>query len=248
MNPSRWSGLRNAGVLIVALIVRLWRYATAGDVALASPWATLRYTGRLVTGESFGMHAFDTLRAFGIAFALSVLIGLAVGFWLGFAKLAGDVLEPMVVALYAIPKLTLYPILLLVFGLGLSAKVAFGVLHGVIPIILFTLTAVRNTKPILIKTGKVHKLSPGQMVRWILFPAAVPEIFTGLRVGFSLTLIGSLLAEMFASQRGLGYLLMTGIGLHNVELIMSVTLLIIVFAAGVSTLLLHIDHRLHRKT
>src|SRR5260221_7940155 len=83
------------------------------------------------------------------------------------------------------------------------------------------------------------------MVRWILFPAAVPEIFTGLRVGFALTLIGCLLAEMFASQRGLGYLLMTGIGLHNVELVMSVTLLIVVFAAAVSVLLLQIDLRLH---
>ena len=86
----------------------------------------------------------------------------------------------MIVAVYAIPKLTLYPILLLAFGLGLSAKVAFGVLHGVIPIILFTLAAVRNTKPILIKTGRVLKLSRPQMVRWILFPAAIPEIFTGL--------------------------------------------------------------------
>ena len=124
----------------------------------------------------------------------------------------------MIVSLYAIPKLTLYPILLLAFGLGLSAKVAFGVIHGVIPIILFTLAAVRNTKPILIKTGRVLKLSRWQMVRWILFPAAIPEIFTGLRVGFALTLIGSLLAEMFASQRGLGYLLMNAIGLHNVEL------------------------------
>ena len=119
----------------------------------------------------------------------------------------------MIVSVYAIPKLTLYPILLLAFGLGLSAKVAFGVLHGVIPIILFTLSAVHNTKPILIKTGRVLNLSRWQMVRWILFPAAIPEIFTGLRVGFALTLIGSLLAEMFASQRGLGYLLMNGIGL-----------------------------------
>jgi NitT/TauT family transport system permease protein len=177
----------------------------------------------------------------------SVGIGLAVGFWLGFQRLAGDTLEPMIVAVYAIPKLTLYPILLLAFGLGLSAKVAFGVLHGVIPIILFTFAAVRNTKPILIKTGRVLKLTPGQTVRWILFPAAVPEIFTGLRVGFSLTLIGTLLAEMFASQRGLGYLLMTGIGLHNVEQILAVTLLIVVFAAAVSVLLLHIDHRLHRR-
>jgi NitT/TauT family transport system permease protein len=176
-----------------------------------------------------------------------VLIGLVVGFWLGFDRLSGDTLEPMIVSLYAIPKLTLYPILLLAFGLGLSAKVAFGVIHGVIPIILFTLSAVHNTKPILIKTGRVMNLSRSQMVRWILFPAAVPEIFTGLRVGFALTLIGSLLAEMFASQRGLGYLLMNGIGLHNVELIMSVTLVIVAFAFAVSSLLLHIDRRLHRR-
>jgi NitT/TauT family transport system permease protein len=89
---------------------------------------------------------------------LSVVIGLLVGFWLGFDRLSGDTLEPMIVSLYAIPKLTLYPILLLAFGLGLSAKVAFGVIHGVIPIILFTLAAVHNTKPILIKTGRVLKL------------------------------------------------------------------------------------------
>ena len=248
MSNAHLTRLRNALVLITGLLL-LWQglYWWAGDVALASPLATLSYTAKLIASESFGMHLFDTLRAFGIAYALSVVIGLAVGFWLGFDRLSGDTLEPMIVALYAIPKLTLYPILLLAFGLTLSAKVAFGVLHGVIPIILFTLAAVHNTKPILIKTGRVLKLTRFQMVRWILFPAAIPEIFTGLRVGFALTLIGSLLAEMFASQRGLGYLLMNGIGLHNVELIMAVTLIIVVFAASVSTLLLYVDHRLHRR-
>jgi len=244
----RWRGPRNALLLIVALLA-IWQglYWWVGDVALVSPLTTLLATARLVTSESFGLHLADTMRAFAIAFALSVAIGLLTGFWLGFDRLSGDTLEPMIVAVYAIPKLTLYPILLLAFGLGLSAKVAFGVLHGVIPIILFTLAAVRNTKPILIKTGHVLKLSRSQMVRWILFPAAMPEIFTGLRVGFALTLIGCLLAEMFASQRGLGYLLMTGIGLHNVEQIMAVTLLIVVFAAAVSVLLLQIDQRLHRR-
>ena len=86
-----------------------------------------------------------------------------------------------------------------------------------------------------------------QTVRWILFPSAIPEIFTGLRVGFSLTLIGCLLAEMFASQRGLGYLLMTGIGLHNLPQVMAVTMLIVVFAAAVSVALLALDRHLHRQ-
>ena len=244
----RWKGWINAALTIAVLLV-LWEllYLWIGESALASPLATLRYTIRMVSNESFAGHVYDTMRAFFIAFVFSTVIGLLVGFWLGFDRFSGDVLEPMIAAVYAIPKLTLYPILLLAFGLGLSAKVAFGVIHGVIPIILFTLAAVRNTKPILLKTGRVMKLSHPQMVRWILFPAAVPEIFTGLRVGFSLTLIGTLLAEMFASQRGLGYLLMTGIGLHNVEQVMAVTLLIVVFAAAVSVLLLHVDHRLHRR-
>ena len=81
----------------------------------------------------------------------------------------------------------------------------------------------------------------------MLLPAALPEIFTGIRIGFSLTLIGTLLGEMFGSQRGLGYLLMTAIGLQNVQLIMAVTLLIVLFAGAVSTLLIVIDHKLHRR-
>jgi NitT/TauT family transport system permease protein len=238
-----------SGVMLIIVLVAIWQalYAWIGDAALASPLATIRYAAWLLSDADFAPHLVDTMRAFALAYLLAVAMGLAIGFWLGFQRLAGDVLEPIVIAIYSLPKVTLYPILLLAFGLGFRSKVAFGTLHGVIPIILFTLSAVRNVRPILIKTGRILRLSPGEMVRSILFPAALPEIFTGLRVGFSLTLIGSLLAEMFASQRGLGYLLMTGIGLHNVPQIMAITLMIVVFAAAVSTLLLAIDRRLHRR-
>ena len=110
---------------------------------------------------------------------------------------------------------------------------------------LLTLNALRSTRPILLKTGRVLKLDAQQMVRWVLFPAAVPETFTGIRVGFSLTLIGTILGEMFAAQHGLGYLLMNAIGLYNVDVIMAVTFLLVVFAAGVNAVLLAIDRRLH---
>ena len=153
----------------------------------------------------------------------------------------------MLIALYSIPKVTLYPILLLSFGLGLSAKIAFGALHGFIPIALFTMNAARNIRPIFLKTGRVMRLSRWEAVRKLVFPAALPEIFTGFRVGFSLTMIGTVLGEMFASQRGLGYLLMNAIGLHNVDIIMSITLMLVVFAAVVSIALLAVDRRLHKR-
>jgi NitT/TauT family transport system permease protein len=236
---------RNALILIAGLLV-FWQlmYYVFGEVAVRSPWQTLKATAALTQTDWFWLHANNTIRAFAAALAIAIVLGLLIGFALGLHRLSAEAMEPMLIALYSIPKITLYPIILLVFGLGMSAKVAFGAIHGIIPVALFTLGAVRGTKAIYLKTGRVLKLGRVEMVRSILFPAAVPEIFTGLRVGFSLTLIGTVLGEMFAAQFGLGYLLMNAIGLYNVEVIMSVTFLLVVFASGVNGVLLAIDRRL----
>jgi NitT/TauT family transport system permease protein len=239
---------RNAGFLILALVVA-WQglYAFAGRHALTPPGETLLYLAQLLGTSTFWGHLWETGRAFAAALAIAVAGGLAIGFALGINRLAAEAAEPVLVALYSIPKITLYPIVLLAFGIGLPAKIAFGAIHGIVPIAIFTMSAVRNVSPVLLKTARVMKLNRAQMIRKILFPAAMPEIFTSLRIGFSLTLIGTLLGEMFGSQRGLGYLLMTAIGLQNIEIIMAVTLLLVLFAASISTALLAIDRRLHRR-
>ncbi|MBV9558465.1 MAG: ABC transporter permease [Pseudolabrys sp.] len=240
--------IRNTAILIVGLLI-FWElsYLVIGEVAMRSPLQTIQFLGKLMATETFWPHLAESMKAFAVALFFAVVLGLLIGFALGLHRLSGDAIEPMLVALYSIPKITLYPIILLAFGIGISAKIAFGAIHGIIPVALFTLTAVRSIKPILIKTGRVLKLSPALMVRTVLFPAAVPEIFTGIRVGFSLTLVGTVLGEMFASQRGLGYMLMSAISLYNVDLIMAVTFLLVVFAAVVNTVLLAIDRRLHRR-
>ncbi|HEY6754717.1 MAG TPA: ABC transporter permease subunit [Pseudolabrys sp.] len=246
MHEEESATLRNTAILIAGIFL-FWElaYLVVGEVALRSPWQTIQFLGKLMQTDIFWVHLSDSLKAFAAALVIAVALGLLIGFSLGLHRLSGDAIEPMLVSLYSIPKITLYPIILLAFGLGISAKIAFGAIHGIIPVALFTLSAVRTIKPILIKTGRVLKLSPTATVREILFPAAVPEIFTGIRVGFSLTLIGTVLGEMFAAQHGLGYLLMNAISLYNVDLIMAVTFLLVLFAASVNTLLLAIDRRLH---
>jgi NitT/TauT family transport system permease protein len=241
-------GVRN-GVILVLVLLALWQalYWWVGEIAFRSPLETFAYTARLIGSASFWPNLAETGQAFALALVLSVLIGLAVGFSLGLSRFANLVFEPMLVASYAIPKITLYPILLLMFGLGMSAKVAFGVIHGVIPIALFTTDAVRHIRPAFIKTGHTMGLRAPEMVWRILLPAAMPEIFAGLRVGFSLTLIGTLLGEMFASQRGIGYLLMNAIGLHNVDLIMALTFMLTVFAGVASVVLLSINRRMQQR-
>jgi len=245
---ARWRTWRGPLLLVSGLLVA-WQilFLIAGEMALRSPLQTVVLTVRLLSGPQLWPHIGETMTAFAAAIFFSVTLGLATGLTLGFSRLAGLIFEPMLVAVYSIPKLTLYPILLLTFGLGMSAKVAFGAIHGIIPISLFTINAIRNIRPILIKTGRVLNYSALEMAWRILIPAALPEIFTGIRIGFALTLIGTLLGEMFASQRGLGNLLMRAMGLHNVDLIMVITFILTVVAAVASGLLLAIDRGLRHR-
>lgn len=235
--------------VLIAVILLVWQgvFQFAGTGALTAPLDTFALALKLVGAASFWPHLNETGNAFFRALAIAIVAGLAIGIALGAHRLSGEVAEPILISLYSIPKVTLYPVVLLFFGIGMSAKVAFGAIHGIVPIAIFAINAVRSLNPIYLKTARVLKLDPWRTARKVLLPAALPEIFTGLRVGFSLTLVGTLIGEMFGSQRGLGYLLMTAIGLHKIDTIMAVTLLLVIFATTVNSTLLVIDHRLHRR-
>jgi len=241
------TSLIRAAVLIVT-IVAAWQllFWYAGSGALTAPYDTVVYALQLLASPSFYPHLIETARAFAVALAIALSCGILIGFTLGLYRFAAEVGVPVLVALYSIPKITLYPVVLLAFGIGMPAKVAFGALHGIMPIAIFALGAVRNLNPVYLKTARVMRLPPARIAMRVLLPAAIPEIFTGIRIGFSLTLIGTLLGEMFASQRGLGFLLIQAIGLHNVRVIMALTLLLVVIAVTASMLLLAVDRRLRR--
>jgi NitT/TauT family transport system permease protein len=235
---------------LIAILLLLWQvmYWIVGDVALTSPVSTFRNLAAMLADPRFWPHVQETLLAFVQGFAIAVVVGLGIGFLLGAHSMTGEVGEPILVALYSIPKVTLYPIILLIFGIGMPAKVAFGAIQGIVPIALFAMNSIRNLNPVFARTGRVLRLSPLASTRRILLPAALPEIVTGIRVGFSLTLVGTLLGEMFGSQRGLGYLLIQAMNLHNMRAIMSLTLLLVIFAASVNAMLLAIDRRLNART
>ncbi|WP_026380864.1 ABC transporter permease [Afifella pfennigii] len=236
-------------LLLVLALALVWQglYWLAGDLALASPAQTFARAAELLATPSFWRHASETFLALGYALLIAVTAGMGIGLALGMHRLSGEVAEPVLVSLYSLPKITLYPVILLLFGLGISAKIALGVIHGIIPIIIFSMGAVRAIAPVYFKTARVLRLSRGQLVRTVIVPAAIPELVSGLRVGFSLTLLGVLIGEMFASQRGLGYLVMKSIGTLDVPTMMAVIVMLALVAVLISSLLLYLDHRLHRR-
>ncbi|HLJ73750.1 MAG TPA: ABC transporter permease subunit [Casimicrobiaceae bacterium] len=246
------SPLSRAGevAILVGFLIVAWQllHYLAGDIAMTTPLQTFRYTARLLVTQDFWVNAAASGQAFAGALAIGLVAGPVIGILFGFHRLSGEVAEPILVALYSIPKVILYPIILLVFGLGLAAEVAFGTLHGIVPVMLFTMNAVRNIKPVLVRTGRALGLSTFAMMRTILLPAALPEIFTGLRIGFSVTLLGTIMSEMFGSKRGLGFLLMQALGVNDVQMIMALTLMLVAFASIANAILMSFERQLYRRT
>jgi len=161
--------------------------------------------------------------------------------------LSGAVGEPILISLYTLPKVTLYPVVLLIFGLSVAGRVTFGAMHGVLPVALLTMSAIRNIPPVYLKSAQALHLSRWQIITTVLFPATLPEVVAGLRIGFTLTLLGVLLAEMFAAKHGLGSLIINAMQLLQGEEMVSVALVLFAFAALANALLLFMEHRLHRR-
>ncbi|HEX2137658.1 MAG TPA: ABC transporter permease subunit [Microvirga sp.] len=236
-------------VLLIVALLLLWQAASLvlGREVLTSPFVTAAKLGAIVADADFPSHAAETGRAFITALAIALLGGLTLGLALGTHRLSGQVAEPILVALYSIPKITLYPVILLLFGLGISAKIAFGVIHGIIPVTIFTMNGVRNIRGVYFRTARTMRLSPVQTAWTIVIPAAIPEIVSGFRLGFALTLLGTLIGEMFASQRGIGYMLVKAMETNDVATVMALALFLIVLATSASAVLLALDRRLHRR-
>jgi NitT/TauT family transport system permease protein len=241
---------RAADTLIILVVMLLaWQalHQVVGETALPGPVPTLTYLAMFVPTERFAENAWATLVCFFYALILAYALGLTIGVWMGIHRLSGAVGEPILISIYTLPKITLYPVVLLIFGLSMPGRVTFGAMHGVLPVALLTMNAIRNIPPVYLKAARTLHLSEWQTIATVLFPATLPEIVSGLRIGFTLTLLGVLLAEMFASKYGLGALIINAMQLLQNEEMVTVAIVLFVFAALANSLLLWMEHRLHRR-
>jgi NitT/TauT family transport system permease protein len=241
---------RTVDTLIILVVMLLsWQalHHAVGETALPGPLPTLAYLVKFVPTARFAENAWATFESFIYALILSYGFGLMIGVWMGLHRLSGAVGEPILISLYTLPKITLYPVVLLIFGLTASGRVTFGAMHGVLPVALLTMNAIRNIPPVYLKTARTLRLTRAQTIATVLFPATLPEVVAGLRIGFTLTLLGVLLSEMFASKYGLGALIINAMQMLQAQEMMAVTVVLFAFAVLANAALLWMEHKLHHR-
>lgn len=221
---TRW---RDAGAVLL-VVLALWQGAHlwVGEVGLASPAATFGRLWVLLGRAGFRADMAETAWAFAVSASLAVSGGVLIGCALGLSRLVGRVFEPLLSALYGLPKVTLYPVVLLLFGLGASARIAFGVMHGLIPVALVTMTAAMQVRVVHRRTARVLRLGRWQTLCHVVLPSIWPDVLGGIRIGVPLTLLGVLIGEMFASRRGLGSVAMRAMEANDGATLLAVAVLL----------------------
>ena len=194
---------------VLAIILAIWAMAAHqfGRNVVPTPYATLEAAGRLISeGKLLGALG-SSLAVYLSGYALAVLVAIPVGVLMGGVRLLGKTLEVYVFALAATPRVAFIPLIIVVLGLGADAKIFIVFLGALMPILINTYSGVLAVDEELVEMAQSAGASPRRIFAGIVLPSAAPFVVTGMRIGATIGLINTVVAELYTAVGGLGGLL-----------------------------------------
>jgi NitT/TauT family transport system permease protein len=215
--PRRESTRRVGGIVVRVVLptltlvglIGLWWLATIvfdwESFLVPTPkdvWDEMRRQQDVLPGH-FETTLLETLQGFALAIAIGVPSAVAIAY----SRLLELTIYPALVALNAIPKIAIAPLLVIWMGFGAGPKIAMVVLICFFPIVISTATGLKSTPAELVDLARSLSASPFQQFLKVRFPAALPYVFVGLKVAIALAVIGAVVGEFVGATEGLGYLI-----------------------------------------
>jgi NitT/TauT family transport system permease protein len=234
------SPLRVRVATIVAILIFWEALARSGLLYndVVPPLATV--VGALISLLSGGevyVHLGWTAFEAGIALLIGAVTGIAAGIAFGANRFLQRSYEPYLYYLGATPKLIFFPIMIMWFGIGPSSKIALAAITCFFPIALSTLNGMQEIAQVYIRVGKSFRASTGQMIAKVYIPAIRRAVLTGIKLGFALALVVTLLAETKIANRGLGYLVIQAFNIFDMPRMYALLITVFVFAVGANAVL-----------
>lgn len=192
------------------LIFGSWQlYANHMSRALNAPPSEIAVAAyhQVVTNGSIWTPLQSSMTALGLGYVLALAIGLPLGIAMGRWRPFENVLDPYVSFLYALPHVAFVPLMIIWFGFELKFRLAYVIFSAVFPVMVNTMTGVKNVPLDLLEVGKSFCANEKQILRRIVLPAAAPYMVAGARQSFSSAWVGVIVAEVLSTQTGLGGLI-----------------------------------------
>jgi ABC-type nitrate/sulfonate/bicarbonate transport system permease component len=241
----RTAGYVALGWIVAALLLGLWQvYAAGAGVLYFPPFAdAVSAMWDLATGPSLTADVLPSIGRFLAGYAIGCLVGVAVGVPVGYIRSLEPWVRPVLEFLRSLPAPAIVPIAVLLLGASSGTRIAIIAFGSCWAVLLNAIDGARGVDPLLVDTGRVNRLGTAAILRRIVLPAALPQIFAGLRIALGIALIVMVFSEMIASTSGLGYFILTAQRRFLVPETYGGVLLIGLIGWAFSVLFLYVERR-----
>ncbi len=220
-------------VFVLAVVLAVWQVLgqSVDPIIFAPPAKVAATFSSLWSDGTLPSETLITLETVFAGFLLSCAVGIPIGLVMGRIRLVEYAADPYVNFIYATPLVAIIPIALIWFGPTNTATYFIIMLHTAPPILINTMAGVKNTERTMVETGRSFGFGGLRLWRKVVLPSSLPYIMAGLRIGIGAALIGTMVAEIFLYNTGLGYVLVNETALFNSAAVISAVL--IIMALGV---------------
>jgi NitT/TauT family transport system permease protein len=224
----RWGRTQGARAVVLPLLLALlvlaaWQATVTAmqipPVILPSPLSIAQFVV-----SRFGLlieHAVPTTLESLAAFLLAVILGIGLAILITYSDIAREALYPNLVFFQLIPKIALAPLFIIWLGVGSQSRVSFAVFIAFFPIVIATAAGLTSVDKSMLRLCRSLTASEWQIFTSVRFPAAVPHIFSGMKIAVTLAIIGVIIGEFITSQAGLGYLIILATSRADTEVSMA---------------------------
>ena len=237
-------------VLILILFIVIWQlladFKLINTFISSSPKMILETLNGLSKAELF-KHIFVTIYETIISFGLGTIIGFMIASILWWNNTIKRIVDPYLTIINSLPKVALGPIIIIWFGAGIKSIIIMSLLISVIITIINVTTSFEETDPNKIKLMKSFQANKYQIFSKLVVPSSMNNIISSLKINISMSLIGVIMGEFLVSKEGLGYLIMYGSQVFNLNLVMTGIILLCLISAFMYYIVLYIEKKLVHK-
>jgi len=246
----RWLGASEPlwyGLIGLVVVGGAWELAARlrliRPILLSSPSAIFESAIREFSAGRIWTDILVSFAEYGAGLLLALGIGVIIGVVAGWSDRAGAIINPWLTALYVTPIVALVPVFILWFGIGIQMKIFVVFLLALFPIAINTLAGVRAAEHRFIRVARSFGASEWRLLTTVVFPGTVPFIFTGVRQASGRALVGVVVAELIASNQGLGFMITLAGSTFNTPKVMLGILILALFGVFVGGVLQRIEQR-----
>jgi NitT/TauT family transport system permease protein len=237
-------------IVVVAMILLVELLCYTGIIprmVMIAPSDMVVELGKILASGQFSADIQITFTNIAISTVLSVLLGFAAGVIIYSLPSLRDAIEPLLASYYAVPTFVFYPIFITLFGVGSASIIAIAVLLAVVSMVTATLNGLDRIPRVLRKTGQIYRMSRVKTALLIELPAAMPYLFTGVKLSVAYSFIGVIASEFILSGAGVGYAIAYAYNLFENGHMYALMLLVLIAVTVVNTLLNIVDRRLQAR-